>query len=126
MAKIAEHFGGPTFADEDSDLSRLLSIFLGGEAGHRRQISDPHLEREIKQSFAFLDGIRPVDRAAVERLLVRKIELQSELPLLSSGDAFHGDLKGDVGRLLPAIGTLDFTYRWRSRPEEPRAGDWNG
>ncbi|MDD9810636.1 MAG: hypothetical protein OXU71_02815, partial [Gammaproteobacteria bacterium] len=40
VAKIAQHFGGPSFADADIDCAVIKTGFRGRQAGHWRQKSD--------------------------------------------------------------------------------------
>ena len=103
-AEIAQHLRGSSLADPHVHSALIEPRLRGGQSRHRRQESDPRVcrlrgYRHAVRGLAFGETKWP----AVERFLVRVIELEPTPPMFALRDALADEIDADVARGLTVV-----------------------
>jgi len=123
VTKIAQHFGGPAFADANIDCAVIKPGFRGRQAGHRRQKSDFSLHGRGRNRHP-LTAIE-TQRAAVKRFRIGVIKLQTANPTFIFVRSLNDDVDADIVGALRAV-NLSRISGVKSMPQQIGMRNRNG
>lgn len=126
VAEVAQHLSGPSFSQPNVDCPRIQHRLTGRQTRHRRQEGHANPPRLLRHRHALrISLLGEPKRAAVERLLVGVVELQTARPVLSLRNPLYNDVNPYVlSPLLPPH--LAHVPDMQIPPQQIRVRHWHG